>query len=62
MNTDFAAYLLTLPSAQFKAIKKAVQVLRRAGVSTENAMNVVIVAHQDRRQNFDRTIGVYRKA
>lgn len=51
MNQDFAAYLLTIPTAQFKSIRKAINTLVRAGVSRENAMNVVIVAHEDRFSN-----------
>lgn len=43
MNTsDFAAYLLTLPLAQYRRIRKAYLVLLRAGVMRDDAIHILL--------------------
>ena len=46
-NQDQAQYLLGLPLSEFKAIKKAVQILKRAGMHGEQALNITVQAHAD---------------
>ena len=44
---DQAQYILGLPLAQYKAIKKAIGILTRAGMTREEALSHLIQAHSD---------------
>ena len=50
---DFAAYLLSLPMSQVKAIKKAVNVLIRAGFYREDAIRIIVENKQA--QSYSKT-------
>lgn len=50
-NEAQVEYVLGLPAAQFKAIQKAVRVLRGAGMPSLVAIDIIIKAHQERRFN-----------
>jgi hypothetical protein len=45
-----AEYLISLPLSDLRAIKKSVAVLRRAGFSTDDALSIIIPAHQKMRE------------
>jgi hypothetical protein len=51
--TDFAEYLTIIPMSQVKAIRRAINVLMRAGVSRDNALNVIVSAHMRRMESYD---------
>lgn len=38
---DYANYLLSLPLAQYRAIKRAIRVLQVCGIDTETAIRIV---------------------
>lgn len=46
---DQAQYILSLTLTEWKAIRKACQVLRRAGMTGEQALAITVQAHQDAR-------------
>lgn len=45
-SLGYAEYLLKVPQAELKAIKKAINVLVRAGVQREAAISTVMEAHE----------------
>jgi hypothetical protein len=45
-QTDYAAYLLTLPLSQIRAIKKAVNVMCRAGINRDDALRIIVEQRQ----------------
>lgn len=49
---NYAEYLLTLPMAQFKAIKKAVAMLVRTGMYREDAIRIIVEQHQSNGQRL----------
>jgi hypothetical protein len=51
-NQEQAQYIVSLPLSEFKAIKKAVATLRRAGMHTEEALAHLIQAHKDNRTQY----------
>ena len=52
MNITHAAYLLTLPLAELKSIKRAVNILVRVGMLRDDATELVITKHQDRHHAY----------
>jgi len=56
---DFAGYLLTLPLAELKRIKKAVTILTRAGMNRQDAIDCII-SHHSERKSYDARLGVLR--
>lgn len=44
---DQAQYILRLPLTEYKAIKKAVGILVRAGMTREEALSHLVQAHSD---------------
>ena len=59
-TTDFAEYLLRISVTDYRKIRKAVQTLVRAGVTIDNAISTVVVAHMDRMARYDRPREVAR--
>lgn len=51
---DQAQYLISLPLSEFQAIKKAVQVLKRAGLDGEQALSITVQAHEHKARNRER--------
>lgn len=47
---DNTIYLLHLPLGTIRAIRKAVTVLQRVGVTPEAALDIILSAHRNRHQ------------
>lgn len=57
-NLDQAQYLVSLPMTEFKAIKKAVAILKRGGMAACDALAITVQAHADRAANM-REVGAH---
>lgn len=47
-NLAYAAYLLTLPVSQIRVIRKAVNVLVRAGLYRDDAVRIILSERQSK--------------
>lgn len=50
-NSEMAAYIVSLPVGEFKAIKKAISVVARGGMCREDAMKLIVSQHAQIRRN-----------
>lgn len=54
---EYATYLMSLPTSEFRAIKRAIRVLIRAGVEPEKALQIICDAHMQRASHrYPRTV------
>lgn len=55
---QYAAYLMNLPLVEFRAIKRAVRILVRAGLTPEDALQIVVEAHTRRYADRQRVTAI----
>jgi len=51
---DNLTYLVSLTVSEFRAIKRAISTLTRAGVSSDNAVCIIVTAHRENRESRSR--------
>jgi hypothetical protein len=50
---DYGVYLVSLSLSEYRALRKAIAVLVRAGIPREDALQIIVTAHQNKARRYE---------